>query len=114
MTSLADAFQRAAAADRTKMWTDRYAQVMELGLAPFDTGGIFISIDDRERFDRVLTFRMERLPSYPFRFKFSDEQLVQAYSVEEWLFDQIKDPLFRHFRYRPSLPVDDHIVLGEE
>lgn len=90
--------------------------VIQQAMAPFKTGKATISISDSDSSynGRTLWFEIEALPTYPFRFKYDEWVVFRAYDPVDYLVQTIKQPLFNHFRYRPSLPVDDHIVLGED
>lgn len=86
-------------------------------MAPFKTGTISLGLDsdvDFYRNGRTLWVELETLPNYPFTFKIDDRAAHRDYDPTRHILNQIAEPLFKHFRYRPSLPVDDHIILGEE
>lgn len=114
--NLAEAFAEEAARRKDAEWTGLLCSVIRQAIAPFDTGKITISIEEAgfSMSGRTLWFEIETLRSYPFRFKYDEWVAYQAYDPVQYLFESVREPLFNHFRYRPSLPVDDHIVLGED
>ena len=116
MNVLGEAFAKAAASRKDAEWIGELGKVVKLALWPFDGGNATISRYETGSFGYDLRFRieLEAFPDLPFEFVIDERQIYQAYYPEQFLFDSMKLPLFNHFRYRPSLPVDDHIVLGEE
>lgn len=97
-------------------WVQRLCQVAELGMWPFKTGEITISRYEEGFMGSDMTFRIDvqAVPEHVFRYKIDERQVVAAYFPEEFIFESMAPALLTWFRYRPSLPVDDHIVLGEE
>lgn len=109
---LAEAF--AARKDETPEWLRELGKVVKRAMAPFDTGEVRVSLEERKSLDhRILWIELENVPGLPFRHAFSERTVAQAYFPEQYLYDSMAEDLFRHFRYRPTLPVDDHIILGE-
>ena len=84
-------------------WIKVLGNVIKLALWPFEPGGISVSRYELGAFGRELMFRfdVENFPEYPFKWAIDERQIYQAYFPEQFVFDALKDPLFRHFRYRP-------------
>jgi hypothetical protein len=97
-------------------WVQKVCEVAALGMWPFKTGEVLVSWYDRGYLGLDLVFRIDvqAVPDYVFQYKFDERQIADAYFPEQFVFDSMKTPLLNWFRYRPSLPVDDHIVLGED
>lgn len=91
-------------------------EIIQKGMAPFKTGVISMAIESEpDPLSRVRTLwvEAETLKRHPFRHKFDEWMMLQAYYPDRYLLDAVAQPLFDHFRYRPAVPVDDHIILGE-
>ena len=91
-------------------------EIVAKGMAPFKTGVISMAIESEPDFlsrVRTLWVEVETLKRHPFRHKFDEWMMLQAYYPDRDLLDAVSQPLFDHFRYRPAVPVDDHIILGE-
>ena len=89
-------------------------QAIALGLAPWNPGRITAyytdhSAGDFHPFTPVITFETELLPRLPFS---TELDLLMMDHHQALL--KAADEAFEWFRYRHSLPVDDHIVLGED
>lgn len=85
------------------------AKRIKFALAPFEPGTITLTINDDYRFNDVLEVRIEvgLLPNLPF---LGYPQLCSTEDEMVWI---LADEAFLFYRNRPALPVDDHIVLGE-
>lgn len=116
MNTLAEAFAKAAASRKDNEWVQRLTDVARLAIFPFEPGKATVSVYEEGFRYRGRTFRIEieLLPAYPFTLTIDDPIVLDEFAYEHFLFDTLAKPLFEHFRYRPSLPVDDHIVLGED
>lgn len=91
-------------------------EIVAKGMAPFKTGVISMAIESEPDFlsrVRTLWIEVETLKRFPFRHKFDERMMPQAYYPDQYLLDAVAQPLFDHFRYRPAVPADDHIILGE-
>lgn len=97
------------------MWNE-VKSFVRAGMYPFHSGRITMSWMEPgfEDLDRTLLIELEAVPNYPFKFKFDEAALFRAWEPEAFFLESIARPVVKHFRYRPTLPVDDHIVLGEE
>jgi len=81
-----------------------------LGMAPWNPGKITAWIDEAYSVQRrKLTFEIELLPNL----KFVSYPDYLRYDLDTMAF-KIAEEAFKFYRYRPALPVDDHIVLGED
>ena len=112
--TLAEAFLKEAQRRKDYEWTELLGTVARLAMWPWDLGTVTIYLDDNQRSVRTIWIEFEHLRGYPFRFQFDELQMMQAYDPKAYLIQSMHRPLFEHLRYRPSLPVDDHIILGEE
>jgi hypothetical protein len=84
---------------------------VQKGMWPFDPGKIDAYIHEDWASGRTLRVYVERLPQHDFVMSLDLISLVQQ---PDGGLSKIYHRIFNHYRYRPSLPVDDHIVLGEE
>lgn len=88
-------------------------QAIDAGLSPWKTGEITVySTDEFYKHGFTLTFFIERLPRLPFSANLEKRRIVAMNPAEAFL--DIAQEAFKFYRYRPALPVDDHIILGEE
>lgn len=114
MGTLADAFAEAEARNQENKWVAELIKIAKLAAFPWDLGHVRVLLDDHQGASRTIWIEFENFPKIPFRFKFDEWSLLKAFDPHSYLRDAIAKPLFDHLRYRPSLPVDDHIILGEE
>lgn len=101
-------------------WQDNYSselilqvsRMVDLAMFPFQVGPIqtytWYDIDYNRRILKVVA---ELLPDYVFEFPINHRELVVD---PDRLMARLYEELFKFFRYRPSLPVEDHILLGED
>jgi hypothetical protein len=107
---LAKAFKEAVAQQRTQDALRMVYRGIQLGLWPWSPGKITAYTEpDFASFGYKLTFTNELLPNLPFVTLPDDLR----YDPEDLAY-KIADEAFHFYRNRPTLPVDDHIVLGEE
>ena len=96
----------------------RLGSIVQEGMFPFKTGDISLALEqdmDLYDFGRTLLIDIDAVRGYTFKYKFNEKELWRdAYDAEDYILQSVAEPLIKHFRYRPSLPVDDHIVLGED
>lgn len=101
-------------------WVDNYnhelirrvGRVVDLAIFPFRSGQVqtYTWYDiDYNRYDIKVT--VELFPEYVFAFPINYPKLLADPDI---YMESFFEGLFKHFRYRPSLPVEDHIVLGED
>lgn len=117
MSILGDSFKQMALDEEQQRLWEGVGRVIDSAIGPFKPGPLTMEIAPSETLgSNIITLRLiaKRLPNYPFSFALSMTAIDKAYFPEEYVFQAIRQPLFDHFRYRPSLPVDDHIILGEE
>jgi hypothetical protein len=116
MSSLAQAFAEEAERRKDATWVDRLGDIIGQAVWPFKLGLARVWIDEGYIWDteRTIKIDLERLPNFPFAFKFDERSMYQAYDPHAYMLESMSKPLFNHFRYRPCLPVEDHIILGEE
>jgi hypothetical protein len=80
-------------------------------IAPFKPGQIISYIHEDWGEGRTLRVTVEALPNHDFVMSMD---LISLTREPDGGLNKIYKRLFKHYRYRPALPVDDHIVLGEE
>jgi hypothetical protein len=90
---------------------EHIGKIVDHAIAPFEPGQILVFQSNSDTYDIVLQVTVENLRKWPFRTTLSIQECLLGPSE---LTQLILDRVFRHFRYRPSLPVDDHIQLGED
>jgi hypothetical protein len=110
--TLAKAFEEAySRRHEATLWNWVYKSIA-LGLAPWNPGKITAFYDpgpSLSRFGPQVTFEVELLPNLPFVTypdALRNDPDAMAFKMAE--------EAFQFYRNRPALPVDDHIVLGEE
>lgn len=110
--NLAESFRYAATREHEQnLWNWIYKSIA-LGLAPWNPGKITSYYEPGptlNRFGPTLIFEIELLPTlkfvaYPDTLR--DDPDTMAFKIAQ--------EAFKFYRYRPAVPVDDHIVLGEE
>lgn len=111
---LAKAFAEQQQRRKDDLWARELGIVARFAMQPWDLGNVTISIEDDQRTVRTIWIEFENLRDLPFRFKFDEWMVLKAFDPQAYLVDSMRQPLFEHIRYRPSLPVEDHIVLGED
>jgi hypothetical protein len=89
-------------------------QAIELGLSPWKPGKITAYYTDNmagdfHPFKPIITFETEILPRLPF----STELDLLGMDHHQALL-KAADEAFEWFRYRRALPVEDHIIPGED
>lgn len=108
MTTLGDAFEA---------WYDDHVikmigHVVDNAIFPFNPGKIEAYLwYDIDQWSHTIKATVERLPKHDFLFVINSSETLA--NPDNYL-DKFYQELFKHFRYRPSLPVDDHILLGED
>lgn len=81
------------------------------GVWPFKPGQIDAYIHEDWGSGRTLRVYVENLPNHDFVMSLD---LISLTREPDGGLLKIYQRVFHHYRYRPSLPVGDHIVLGEE
>lgn len=112
--NLGEAFVREAERRKDDDWIRELGIVARFAMQPWDLGEVTVSIEDDYGSARKIWIEFSRLPGYPFRFMYDQWLAMQAYDPRAYLVDSMREPLFKHLRYRPCLPVEDHIILGED
>lgn len=87
------------------------AKRIAFALEPWKPGRITMHVNDPYQFTHDVVeviIEIELLPDLPC---VTYPQLLSTEDEQVWL---MADQAFAFFRNRPSLPVDDHIVLGED
>jgi len=103
---LVESFNRQRDLDLLKIVCDGIA----LGMWPFKTGNIIAWRTDNLSLEpNKLTFELENFRELPFVARQSLSDLNEYVMTTRMAIEA-----FRFYRYRPALPVDDHIILGEE
>lgn len=98
---------RSFAEQRERRLTQIIYEAVQDGLAPFEPGRIAIYVD-QELSERWIAIKIEGLPNLTFKTK-PDWQLQDQTRI----LMSIAEKAFNFYRYREGLPVDDHIILGE-
>lgn len=108
-------FQNLAETRTNEPFLSRISRIVADAMWPF-TPTVWLSLSEPSFLDNIQTIWIEakELPLLPFKHKFNRSVLEQAYYPNDVLIADMSERLFDHFRYRPSLPVEEHIVLGEE
>lgn len=97
--------------DPHRFW-DHMGRAIELAFLPWNPGRVVCEMRLHLSMADELWLQVELFPETPFVFKIdpfdrrrADPELYNMIIAEE---------AFKFYRNRPSLPVDDHIILGEE
>lgn len=95
---------------------ENYRRMMQIvyeavrsGLAPWEPGRIAMYRSDDYLGDPEIAIRIERFPELTFKATF-DQWLIDPTSMVT----ELAEKAFKFYRYREALPVEDHILLGEE
>ena len=91
--------------------TDRLGATVVQAIFPFTPGRIVSYIHEDWGQGRTLRVEVENLPNHDFVMSLD---LISITREPDGGLSKIYERLFKHYRYRPSLPVDDHIVLGTD
>jgi hypothetical protein len=91
---------------------DGCVKVIRAAIFPFEPGKVTAWLSEQMLPGRKLEIEVETLRTWPFATMIDDRRLVLDPSFKV-IYD-IYQTIYRHYRNRPTLPVDDHIVLGEE
>jgi hypothetical protein len=90
-------------------------EAITLALRPYSTGNFSLwmaddSFDGRD--EQTLVIECENFPKWPFAFRINRASFDDC-CIEKTAWDAA-DEAYRWFFFRPTLPVDDHIILGED
>jgi len=110
--SLKDSFMQSYSRNHEANLMGWIYKSIALGMAPWNPGKITAFYDPGptlSHFGPKLTFEIELLPklvfiTYPDNLR--DDPDAMAFKIAE--------EAFKFYRNRPALPVDDHVVLGED
>lgn len=91
---------------------DEIESVVLLAIAPFEPGPIRIFITETRQNGVHIRVDVKSIPNHPFERVFTLGQLA-VFKYMYQVVESITHELFNHYRYRPALPVEDHIQLGE-
>lgn len=108
MATFLNAMSESFALERERRLFQIVYEAVQDGLAPWDPGRIAMYVDEQLQ-DRFIAIKIEKFPNLIFRTKpdmFLQDPTRMAMSIAE--------KAFNFYRYREPLPVDDHIILGEE
>ena len=117
MSELYTGFTKSVVQAGDRRFVQRLGEVVKLAISPFNLGKATLWIEDYNNLfsgERVFCLELERLPNYPFKHKFNERDMMRDSDPEAFIYESVGKTLFNHFRYRPSLPVEEHIILGEE
>jgi hypothetical protein len=81
------------------------------GVWPFKVGPSEAYVHEDFERGRTLRVIVKGLPDHDFVMSLD---LISLTREPDGGLSKIYERVFKHYRYRPALPVDDHIVLGEE
>lgn len=101
----------------SEAFRQRYPMVDNLGIVvanaifPFDPGRITTYVHEDWGSGKTLRVEVEAVKNHDFVMSLDLLSIVRA---PDGGLNEIYQRVFKHYRYRPSLPVDDHIVLGTE
>lgn len=88
------------------------ASGVNAGLWPWNAGQVRIFLNYRiDTMDDELVLETSLLPGLPFTHLITRRS---AMGTQEELMQEVAYAALNFFRYRPALPVDDHIILGED
>lgn len=108
VTGLLDYVERQKEEDFFKL----VREAITLALRPWLPGKVFVYLSDFISAPNTIVVEVDLLPKWPFAFeidpfdRLTHDPMCLAYKVA--------DEAYFWFLKRPTLPVDDHIVLGEE
>lgn len=112
MTALGDAFKKAYDSQGDRQLVRAVCRAVEDAIFPFDPGDIQLDTwYNIDYWNHTLRVVVERFPNYDFAFVLSGDDMLRD---EHATLNRFYSELFHHYRYRPALPVDDHILLGED
>lgn len=115
MDTLAQAFAKAAATRKDDDISRTIISFVHQGMWPFRAGRVTLGLDyNIDYMNHTLWVELEDYPDAPFSYKIDDRRMHQAYQPELFLIESVREPLIKHFRYRPRVEPDDHIILGED
>jgi hypothetical protein len=96
---------------QTETSTGMVFRAIEAGLAPFRAGKIVAYISSWEGWERTVIFEVGKLPYMPFKFVL--DNMLDSSNYKQ-IYADAAEAAFKFYRYRPALPVGDHIILGED
>jgi hypothetical protein len=112
MSALGEAFKDAYSREEDRQLVRAVCRVVEDAIFPFRPGSVqlytWYNID---YWNHTLKVVVELLPDHVFEFLLEGNELMKD---EHAYLNKFYAALFKFYRYRPSLPVEDHIVLGED
>lgn len=88
-------------------------RVITDAIFPFKPGTVATWLDEVDFDDnrRTLHIQAKALKNYPFRLDV--DRMMLSYPPNAFI-TEIYQRVFEHFRNRPSIPVEEHIQLGED
>lgn len=108
MNALAEAFLEQADSEIART----AGRIVDWAIFPFHSGKINVyTWYDVTYLNHKLKVTVECLPENDFAFTLNHRELV---AYPDRYMDKFYSALFKHYRYRRTLPVEDHILLGEE
>ncbi len=84
---------------------------IDAAIFPFKSGKVIAYLSDNwvDR-GRTLVVEVEKVPNYHFVMSLD---LISLTREPDGGLSKIYERVFKHYRYRPTTPPDDHIVLGD-
>lgn len=85
------------------------ADAVKRAVAPFDPGVMVAWLEADSWMTPIIRVKTSGFPTHVFQLAIDPRFLAEPDAVAE----NIAEEVFRHFRNRPTLPVDDNVQLGE-
>lgn len=97
---------------RESALSNAIVEAVNAGLAPWKPGRITLYLQQHiDTFDRIMV-ETELLGKLPFIYQLNPFDMISF--EPELMAAMVAETAFLFYRNRPALPVDDHIILGEE
>lgn len=98
--------------DKVRLTSADVATVVSEAIFPFKPGHVTAWTSELRDFGETdIEVKVEAIRNYDFKTSLSRRSLVLTTPYE--IMQSFYKDLFNHYRYRPALPVEDHIQLGE-
>lgn len=98
---------------RTDLNAYSMGRVVSDAISPFKPGNAIVWLDEQDFRNNRRTLHVEvgNLPSFPFELDI--DRLMLAFTPNVFI-SMIFQKVYEHYKNRPTLPIDDHIQLGED
>lgn len=108
MTALAFPPQR-----REDLTIDRVHEVISGAILPFQPTNIKVYFSEKDFYREGARILRIEVGNINHHFTMSIDRLMMSLPADQFL-QEIYVLIFNHYRYRPTLPVEEHIQLGED